>query len=230
VKPANLTEHLLRHREGDIFWWLQHGIPGTPMPAFSERMNADRLWDVVNFLHAQADAEAAKALDDTVQRSRPIIAPDFTFQIDHNKQESLEEQRGRVVLLVFYRVPESLSRLRALSSVKSAFDRAAVRVIALPIADGATALQNMNGVDRSMIAEPDPSVIAAYSLFRQRPFVESKRSMTQHIEILIDGEGDLRGRWTLSSRGGWDSIGTLLQQVEILKSDKTRSALPVHVH
>jgi len=232
VKPANLTEHLLHHREGDILWWLQHGIPGTPMPGFSGRISEDRLWDLINFLRAQAAAETmARTLNDSVESSRRIVAPDFTFQVARNKQESLEQQRGRVVLLVLYTLPESLPRLRVLSAAKAAFDQIRVRVIALPLTDAATASPNMGGVDRSVTAESDPRVAAAYGMFQPRRGVEPVGSIAHHMELLIDPQGYLRARWTLADGHGWDHIPALLQQAEILNREKPRQSAPqIHVH
>jgi hypothetical protein len=32
------SEHALRHRDGEHYWWIAHGIPGTSMPAFGSRL------------------------------------------------------------------------------------------------------------------------------------------------------------------------------------------------
>jgi putative copper resistance protein D len=51
--PAELTEHVLHHREGDVWWWIKHGIPGTSMPAFDGQMRESDIWNVINWLRAQ---------------------------------------------------------------------------------------------------------------------------------------------------------------------------------
>ena len=57
-KPANLTgEHLFHHGEGTLFWWVSNGIEGSGMPAFRDSLDEDQRWDVLQYLHAQADAE-----------------------------------------------------------------------------------------------------------------------------------------------------------------------------
>jgi len=128
IRVPNLTQHMFHHRVGDMLWWLQHGIPGTPMPGFAYRLSDDRLWDLLNFLRAQADAERAQEMDSGVGDWRPIPAPDFDFQIGERAQESLRDYRGEAVLLVF-RAREA--RLRALQAAEGELRRAGVRVVAL---------------------------------------------------------------------------------------------------
>jgi hypothetical protein len=130
VKPVNLVEHVLHHRVGELFWWIAHGIPATPMPGFASQMSAAEIWDLIQFLSAQSEAEDATALISRVESWRPIVAPDFTFQVAARTQESLQQQRGRyIALVVFYTLPQSLPRLRALAAERSALEQAGARAI-----------------------------------------------------------------------------------------------------
>jgi mono/diheme cytochrome c family protein len=57
VPPADLTgPHLLTHTDGDLFWFIAHGIDaptGQPaMPAFSGAISSDGLWALVDYLRA----------------------------------------------------------------------------------------------------------------------------------------------------------------------------------
>jgi mono/diheme cytochrome c family protein/peroxiredoxin len=228
VKPANLTEHLLHHREGDLLWWLQHGIEGTPMPGFSDRISEDRLWDVINFLRAQAEAEEGKTMNASVFPWHPIVAPDFTFQIGGRPQESLAQLRGRrIVLLVFYTLPGSLARLRALAHSAGTLDHAGVRVIAVPMQE--TAAREVRGIDASILADPEAGVAAAYTMYRAT--VGQLPPVPDHIEFLIDRQGYLRARWLRREGPGWDPIPELLRQVEILNREESRPpALEGHAH
>jgi hypothetical protein len=108
------------------------------MPAFDGLMRESEMWDVINLLRAQAEAEEAKPMGSAVQ-SWAIEAPDFTFQIDHNRQESLADQRGHSnVLLVLFDPIESRARVRALSNAQMELQQAGLRVIAIPArAEGA---------------------------------------------------------------------------------------------
>jgi len=231
VKPANLTEHYFHHREGDLLWVLQNGIAETPMPRFGD-LGDDRLWDLMNFLHAQAEAEETKKTNNSSEPRRPAVAPDFTFQVGLRPQESLAQQRGReVVLLVFYKLPESLARLRALTEAKGQFDRAGARIIAMPMADSHEASREAPGIDASILADPDPRVVAAYTMFRRTAFAERAPSVPEHVEFLVDRQGFLRGSWTIPSGHGSDRIPALLQQIGFLQLEKYRStASRIHVH
>ena len=234
VKPANLTEeHLFHHGEGNLFWWLQHGIPGTPMPGFSDQMAEPRMWDVINFLRAQAEAEAAKTIADKVEPWRPIVAPDFTFQIDRHPQESLQQQRGRfTVLLVLYTLPESLARLRALNESGQELDRAGVRIVAVPMNQAAVSREaGMPDVDASILADSNSDLVATYNIFRRNLSVDRLPPAPAHTEFLIDREGYLRARWIFTMAQGPDQIPRLLGQIAVLNHEKPRPPAPEsHVH
>lgn len=232
VKPANLSEHFFHHREGDILWLLQHGIAGTPMPGFGDRIGEDGLWKLITFMRAQAEAEKGKAINDSVEPWRRVVAPDFTFQIDRGKQESLAQLRGHnVVLLVFYTLPESLPRLRALAEAKGTLHRAGVRVLAVPMAETPIALRGVPGIDASILADPDSRVVAAYTMFSRTGEVQRVPRVPEHIEFLIDRQGYLRARWAPSGTRGWHRIPELLREVSILTHEKPRSLeAQIHMH
>lgn len=49
--PADLTaSHVDAHTDGDLFWWLTHGIPGTAMPAWEETFTPTERWMLVQYL------------------------------------------------------------------------------------------------------------------------------------------------------------------------------------
>ena len=195
-KPANLVEHASRHRAGDLFWMIAHGVRGTAMPAFAPQLTDVEIWEVIQFLFAQAEAADARALTDRVEPRRPIVAPDFTFEIDAQPQESLREQRGRfVTLLVFYTLPDSLPRLRGLAAERRSFAEAGVRVIAVPavISSVSTAAESVDD-GKSIFALTRPDVATAYSMFARRG-IESGSEASTHVEFLIDRQGYLRARW-----------------------------------
>jgi copper resistance protein D len=226
VRTPNLTEHVFHHREGDMLWWLQHGIPGTPMPGFGDRISDERLWDLLNFLRAQADSENAKEMESGV--GRPIAAPDFDFQIAERPQESLRAHRGRYVLLVFCTAAAADGRLRALKAAEGQLRRAGVRVVAMPV-NGAPLPANARMADDSMIADPDPQVAAAYALFRGT--ASRAPGGADDLEFLIDREGYLRARWTPGEKPDWSRISELLGQIEILNREAPHGpARDEHVH
>jgi len=230
-RPPNLAEHLYHHREGDLLWWLEHGIAGTPMPGFGARIGEDRLWDLLNFLRAQTDAEYANEMDSGVGDWRPIAAPDFDFQIGEYPQESLQGARGRgVVLLVFYARPAAEARLRALKAAERELRRAGVRVVAMPV-NGAPPPANARAAGASMIADREPQVAAAYALFRG-----TAAPITDEVEFLVDRGGYLRARWTPGEKPDWNRISDLIEQVGVLNREAPHTpsggehAHAAHVH
>ncbi len=48
--PADLTQHVTQHTEGELWYWITNGIPGTQMPAWKGALTDDQRWDVVNYI------------------------------------------------------------------------------------------------------------------------------------------------------------------------------------
>ena len=220
LKPANLVEHASQHRAGDLFWVIAHGVPGTSMPAFAPQLSASEIWEVIQFLFAQAEAADARALTQRVEPWRPVVAPDFTFEIDAQPQESLREQRGRfVTLLVFYTLPDSLPRLRALAAERRSFAEAAVRVIAVPLATSSpsAAVESVND-EKLIFAITRPDVATAYAMFARRR-IESGNEAPTHVEFLIDRQGYLRARWIGIRDAAKTQAAEMLAQIELLNRE-----------
>lgn len=50
--PAAFTVRLTpTHSDGDLFYWIQHGMAGTAMPAFAEYVSQEDTWHVINYMH-----------------------------------------------------------------------------------------------------------------------------------------------------------------------------------
>ena len=228
-RPPNLATRLATAREGDLLWAIANGVPGTAMPAFA-RLSEDQIWDLLNFVRAQANVDAGRRLDASVERWRPVTAPDFTFQIGRGGQESLAGQRGRtIVLLVFYSLPQSLPRLRELAEAKpSRFARMGVRVVAVPLAG--TPPRDAKGMDASMLAVPDPGLVAAYAMFT-RTIAGPRTAPLRHVEFLIDRQGTLRARVIEPARQPVWTLSELLRQTVLLNKELSRAPAPRrHAH
>jgi putative copper resistance protein D len=223
IKPIDLIEHAAHHSPGNLFWWIAHGIPETPMPAFASSLKDTEIWDLVALLQARADAQEARAMTGDAQASLRLAAPDFTFERTGQPQETLRRQRGdAVTLLVFYTVPESLPRLRALAANQAAFAAARARIIALPLGAPATA------TDLEPTAAPD--VAGVYAMFA-RARGDAGASRFTHAEYIIDRAGDLRARWIGASPPAPDATAELLAQIERLAHEAPRArARPAHRH
>jgi copper transport protein len=48
--PADLAQHIPLHPEGDTFIFIARGFPNTAMPAWSDSLTDEEIWDVVNYL------------------------------------------------------------------------------------------------------------------------------------------------------------------------------------
>ncbi|HEY8393814.1 MAG TPA: CopD family protein [Thermaerobacter sp.] len=54
--PADLTGvHVRQHTDGDLYWWITHGIEGTAMPAFGDRLTEEERWAVIHFVRRLAN-------------------------------------------------------------------------------------------------------------------------------------------------------------------------------
>ena len=100
VAPADLTaEHLFAHADGELFWWLSHGIEGPQgglvMPGFASQLEVDDRWDLIDYIRAH---NAGLTLRASGQFPQPMQAPDVTVTIK-DKQSALSIHRGQVVVL-----------------------------------------------------------------------------------------------------------------------------------
>jgi putative copper export protein/mono/diheme cytochrome c family protein/peroxiredoxin len=234
VKPADLTgAHLVHHGVGTLFWWIGHGIEGTPMPGFADRLDDDARWDTINFLRAQADAEQSSGMGAAVEPFRPIVAPDFFFQRVNENQETLKSLRGKTnVLLVLYSLPDSMARLEALDAARASLEALGTRIVAMPLTKGGMNEEPSGSSPKSAIlADADPDVVAAYTLFRRVPTGEGVLPVPPHMEFLIDRAGYLRARWLPSEEKGWSSLTALRREIETLDAEPPREPAPEgHVH
>lgn len=54
--PADLTaDHVDDHTDGDIFWWLTHGMAGTAMPGFEGTLSDTERWQLIRFVRSLRD-------------------------------------------------------------------------------------------------------------------------------------------------------------------------------
>ena len=226
VKPASLTERVPSQREGDLFWWIAHGVPKTPMPGFASQLNDMEIWNLIQFLDAQAMARNATAMTDRVKPLRPVFAPDFTFEPIGRPQKSLEQQRGnRVTLLVFYTLPQSLPRLQELANKHRSIIAAGARVIAVPISAPSGSGDAPIATDgESIFAVASANVALAYAVF-MRQADGSKLATYTHAEFLVDRHGYLRVRWLGVPDAAADGMAAALGQIKLLVDEPPRAPL-----
>ncbi len=241
IPPVDLlTEpHTAKHTAGDFFHWLTHGIPGTGMPAFADKLSEEDRWDVVNFLHATSRGYQARLINPYVAPNQPYMAPqNFSYSAHDDSSGTLKDfRRQKAVLLVLFSWPESRARLDQLRSAYATLSGANTLILAASVND--LNLEDLAAITAGMtfpVATQGASEITrSYSLFRRtlsNPDLAGEGTMPKHMEFLIDRYGYLRARWIPAVDGtGWTDIGELMRQVEQLNREKELRPPPDdHVH
>jgi putative copper export protein/mono/diheme cytochrome c family protein len=216
IKPANLDEHTLHHPEGNLFWWIAHGIPGTPMPAFDGELSRRATWDLVQFLVARASADAPIHGRPGIQAQRLVRVPDFTYEWPGQGQHALST--GTLPALIVLYAPGSEARLDELVA-----DRRlphAVRIVAIPLPPS-----NPSPGASPMHPILDPAVASVYAMFAIR---EGQR--LSHTELLIDTAGTVRARWTGLPASGATRDAEIVRLARQARSASTASATMHHGH
>ena len=101
IPPADLTAaHLWYHSDGELFWWLAHGIEapegGFAMPGFAESLSDDDRWALIDYVRAH---NAGVALAATGEWPHPIPAPDIAVTCG-GRALSLAALQGRTLRIV----------------------------------------------------------------------------------------------------------------------------------
>ena len=225
--PANtrldLNVRVPDRREGDLFWSIAQGVPGTPMPGFAGRLSDAEIWGLIQFLDAQTAAQHALALSDRVKPMRPVPAPDFTYELLGQPQESLRQRSdGQVTLLVFYTLPSSLPRLREIAALEQTYSAAGARVLAVPmLATTAPAALVAPGESQSLLAHASPAVATTYLMFAGSA-EGATTSPPAHLEYLIDRFGYLRVRWIGVPDAAGKRSAETFRQIDLLVREPAR--------
>jgi putative copper export protein/mono/diheme cytochrome c family protein len=207
--PADLTaEHIYGHSDGDLFWWIANGI-GEAMPPFGAVLDETERWNLIDFLHANADARRLSEAVDATGVALPL--PEFSVECRDGSSGSIDRLRGNVVHLVFAG-PASTARLRQLVTIEA--DRETTIVVRL---------------DRSEVSPlcwtEDSDVIAAFALYRGTDAIDG-------TEFLVDASGWLRSMWFPGRRPDWEKPEILAGQIAAIRRTpgRPRPSAGAHVH
>ncbi len=104
--PADLTaNHLWMHDDGELFWWLSHGIDapdgGQAMPGFAAALSDDERWDLIDYIRAH---NAGATMAGTGAWSPPIQAPELQAACG-GQALALQDLRGRFLRLAINEPP-----------------------------------------------------------------------------------------------------------------------------
>jgi hypothetical protein len=175
VPPADLTAgHLWGHTDGELFWWLAHGIEAPngkmAMPGFAAVLSEDQRWDLIDYIRAHNAGLAHAATGIWLP---PVRAPDLTASCADNRHATLADLHGKVLRIIFIDSGTS----------PPALPQAAIDIVTITIpAEGGP----MTPSAASCIAT-DPAIRAAYGIVSGTPPAQLAGS-----EFLVDPNGWLR--------------------------------------
>ena len=106
IPPADLTAgHLWMHTDGELFWWLTHGIEaplgGIAMPGFASVLTPDDRWALIDFIRAR---NAGLARNSRGNWPMQVQAPSFQAECADGLM-TLADLHGRIVRLVIGDAP-----------------------------------------------------------------------------------------------------------------------------
>ncbi|HEX6120286.1 MAG TPA: CopD family protein [Dongiaceae bacterium] len=179
IPSADLTApHLFEHSDGEMYWWLTHGIEGPDgnlvMPGFGDQLDPDERWNLIDYLRAH---NAGLALAASGQWPHPILAPDMTIETG-TSSIALTSLRGQVLRVVALRddgkeappLPQGDLAIRTIPLARGSDAWTASAIVAGIPTDqlaGTTFLVDSNGWLRRVF-KPDESVDAAAFLAAAR--------------------------------------------------------------
>jgi len=102
MPPANLTAaHLWEHSDGEMFWWLLHGIEapdGTlAMAGTAGVLSDDQRWALIDVIRAR---NAGLALREAGHWPQPVQLPGFSLSCPGQLSFTTDDLRGRVLYVV----------------------------------------------------------------------------------------------------------------------------------
>jgi len=102
IKPIDLTAaHVLWHPDGELFWWISHGIEGPDgnlaMPGVMPPLSEHDVWALIDYVRAHNVGFWSHAGE---MPGQAIRAPDFPLDCGDDGGLDLADLRGRAVLLV----------------------------------------------------------------------------------------------------------------------------------
>ncbi len=225
------TPRAARATAGDLFWWITHGQPPR-MPAFGDRLSEEQRWDLVNFLRATEAGRRSGELETTARPAPPrLVAPDFDYVVGPTPPRALRDFRGRrVVLLVFFSLPDSTPRLAQLGAAYDSLATSGAEIIAVPLAADSDVLHRLAAAaPESRMLYPVVTEDAATIARTYDPFAPGG-ALAGHVEFLVDRTGYLRWRRTVPPGVHQDLEPVLAAVLELAGEPASLVALPEHVH
>ena len=187
VPPADLTAgHLWAHEDGELFWWLAHGIEvprgGLAMPGFAGALTEGQRWALIDWVRAN-NAGAAWAA--TGAWPVPVQAPGFEASCVGGRGVTMEDLRGQLVRIVFGPA------------------RAAPGVVTIQVTSDPQA-----GSGDGLCITGGSEVTQAYAIVTGAP-----AGLLAGTQVLVDSAGWLRAVQAPGAAPGWDDPAALAAAV-----------------
>jgi putative copper export protein/mono/diheme cytochrome c family protein len=188
MATSDLTAaHVYAHSDGDLFWFIGHGM-GDTMPGFGDTIDDDARWNLIDFVHANADAAR-------LQRRAPgepnaFPAPNFTAECLETSR-SLEDLRGAFVRLVVTGGPRPPAPGVEVATIMVPLD-------ARDAASGACIIDEEDAVPALAVYRGDDAALAG-------------------TQFLIDPAGRLRAMWYPGLKPDWDDPAVLANEIVTLR-------------
>jgi putative copper export protein/mono/diheme cytochrome c family protein len=194
METSDLTaDHVYDHRDGDLYWWIGHGIDES-MPGFATAIDDAARWNLIDFIHANADAARLQRRDPHGPNAFP--APSFAAECPHGSP-ALEDLRGRFVRLIVAdagatppaRTPTGADVVTVVVPVDPAHEEAA-----------------------SACMVQDPDAAAALAIYR------GDAAALAGTQFLIDPEGRLRAMWYPGLAPDWNDPDAFARAIATLRN------------
>jgi putative copper export protein/mono/diheme cytochrome c family protein len=226
-KPADLSApHTALHTAGDLYWWITHGIAGTPMPGFEDALTYDDRWDIINFLGAFAVGYQARTIEPRVFPGQYWLGPpDFLVTDESGTAKLLSDyQLKSAFLLVLLsctedNIGQEKARLEQLLAAKERLASQGTKIILVAPGAACEPLREL-ATGNILIAERDTADVAASLGLYTRSFHNRKMDVVRvpavHAEFLIDRSGYIRARWLPDEDDKWSDLSFVETQISLL--------------
>jgi putative copper export protein/mono/diheme cytochrome c family protein len=207
IKPADLTQpHIFEHTDGEMFWWLTHGIDdpegGFAMPGFVGALSADDRWALIDYVRAHA---AGVAMQQDASLEVPVRAPAMAILCNVLTASTMADLHGHAVFVV-------LGDAGAGRAAVPAQEAITLSVSAEPVSAAGGSAPKASAAGTKPVPEScvaiHPTAWNAYAVLADLPLDEAAGS-----EFLVDPNGWLRAVQRPGVTSGWHSRDDLLAAI-----------------
>nr|WP_294505980.1 CopD family protein [uncultured Rhodopila sp.] len=196
IKPADLTmPHLWEHADGEMFWWLSHGVDdpegGLAMPGFEGSLSVDDRWALIDYVRAH---NAGVAMQQDEAFDVPVRAPGFPVTCSGVPASGTADLRAHVLLVTAGET----------GSQPPIPPQDGVSTIRLTLRDDARPAPGS-------CAAADPAARGAYAIL-----ANLAPDALAGAEFLVDPNGWLRAVHRPGAPGGWQSMDRLIAAIHAI--------------